>query len=213
MQQQLYYQALPQGASPVVAAVPQSSIQAPIPISVSAPSTISRPAAPTPRPNATSTPRPTATSTPVGSSTTRPGSSVPRPGSAVPRPGTAVPRPITAASNLVRPPGLPQKPVASLQQPPNHLSTSASAPVMSLAGQPSTPRGIKRDRDDHAGMHTGNLVNGAPVGNGYVKGPAVPMPGADIKPIINARAGNAGIRPRPVKKQRMVRSKRCSYYC
>lgn len=126
----------------------------------------------------------------------RPGSTVPRPGSTVPRPGSAVPamKPVGT--------GLPQ------QQPPLHVSTPAEmrpgTPMDVDAGQ----RGKKRERDDALpnGVNpTPNPygANGGTIGNGYANGASngVPRPGA-----INAKAGTGNIRPRPIKKQRMVGS-------
>jgi hypothetical protein len=79
-------------------------------------------------------------------------------------------------------------------------------------------RGKKREREDGhvAGMN--GVVNGlapqsailptgltasaaqAPMTNGYVNGSGVAPP----KMVVNAKAGTAGIRPRPIKKQKMV---------
>jgi len=55
-------------------------------------------------------------------------------------------------------------------------------------------RGTKRERED-------NVVNGSVVGNGH--GLPTTAAGASMM-MIDAKAGVPGVRPRPIKKQRMV---------
>lgn len=65
-------------------------------------------------------------------------------------------------------------------------------------------RGKKRDREDGAAM--GTPVNGVPpVADAYVNGMSVNGIGnGNGMTKVNAKAGSAGVRPRPAKKQRMV---------
>jgi hypothetical protein len=80
-------------------------------------------------------------------------------------------------------------------------------------------RGKKREREDRVvngvvPSHTGVLPTGlaaqpppqALTTNGYGNGIGPP------KLTINSRAGTAGIRPRPTKKQKMVSSFFCSFF-
>ncbi|TFK75206.1 hypothetical protein BDN72DRAFT_868228 [Pluteus cervinus] len=187
---------------PLNGAPSQVPIQAPIPTPASAPST-------TERPPATSTPQPN----PVG--TTKPGSSAPRPGSTVPRPGSVVARPGSIApgstpTNAVRSASGPIKPSGA--QPSPQLPTSVSSPVVANTNGPTNPlngpRGVKRERDETGAVANGTGVNGtAAIMNGAANGTVVAMQGtanaAAPKAIVNARAGIPGVRPRPVKKQRL----------
>ncbi|KAF9449524.1 hypothetical protein P691DRAFT_667328 [Macrolepiota fuliginosa MF-IS2] len=159
--------------------------------------------------NASATPQipqqPTATATPKPVGTPRPISTVPRPGSAVPRPGSAVPRPGSTA---------PQRPTSTAPPFSNVNVKQEPRPTMPLVQVPSamvatpsrtstaTPtsadpsRGKKRERDDPSAGAT--PLNGIPSDsyantNGVVNGMSK----------INAKAGVVGVRPRPVKKQRM----------
>jgi len=212
--QQPYPLPIPSTASPVVHPQP---IQAPIPTSAASGSDLTSrrlsTSAPqrggTPKPGGVSTPRP-ATNDP--SAATRPGSTVTRPGS-VPRPGSTVPRPGSTLPNKpVMQSGQGQVPVKQQQQ-------QAEAPTIMRAGTPMNvdqvqPRGKKREREEVVGMNGVGIMNGvapqsgvtmglavpqaqAPATNGYVNGNGIP------KMIANARAGTAGVRPRPIKKQKM----------
>ena len=148
----------------------------------------------------TSTPR-TASSTSAtngtSNGTTRPGSNVPRPGSTLP-------------NKQLTNPGQGQVPVKQQQQ-------QAEVPTTIMnAGTPMNidQRGKKREREDGNvngivnGVlpHSGVLPTGQPAPppphalttNGYGNGVGPP------KLTVNARAGTAGIRPRPIKKQKMV---------
>jgi hypothetical protein len=132
---------------------------------------------------ASATPRPVGTPRPQASMVPRPGSTVPRPGSAVPRPGSTAPRPSSTAPTL----NIKQEPL-----PPAMVSTPTNASSESL-------RGKKRERED--GIIPVNGVPPPPEStymNGVVNGNGVP------KVPANAKAGLTGVRPRPVKKQRMV---------
>lgn len=166
-------------------------------------------------------PRPGSTTVTNGTSagTMRPGSTVPRPGSAVPRPGSTVPR---SGSTL---PNKPMMHPGQGQVPVKQQLVEAPTTVMRV-GTPMNvdqvqQRGKKREREDGsvAGMngvgvngiapHSGVVVPGlavlpalAPTINGHVNGN-----GNGIEPtkmVPNARAGTASVRPRPIKKQRMV---------
>ena len=55
-------------------------------------------------------------------------------------------------------------------------------------------RGTKRERED-------NVVNGAAVANGHA--PPTTAPSASMM-MVDAKPGFSGVRPRPIKKQRMV---------
>ena len=124
----------------------------------------------------------------------RPKSAVPRPGSTVPRPGSAV------SANKQAGAGLQQQRTAT------PAGVRPSTPMDVDSGQ----RGKKRERDDslpNGGAHVhGNphvVNNGLPNGNGYANG--APNGGVPPRPgIMNAKAGTGNIRPRPIKKQRMV---------
>lgn len=108
----------------------------------------------------------------------RPGSAVPRPKSTVPRPGSTKPT-IVAGQAAVSTPGV----------------TNGSTPLRSgTPMQVDQQRGTKRERED-------NVVNGSLVGNGH--GPPTIAAGASMM-VIDAKAGVPGVRPRPIKKQRMV---------
>jgi len=70
-------------------------------------------------------------------------------------------------------------------------------------------RGLKREREDSMVAHPGagalNGTNQIPISVTPVNG--VPSTtGAVVKPhlVVGAKAGNAGVRPRPLKKPRMV---------
>lgn len=157
----------------------------------------------TPKLGGTSTPRSASTTVTSGTSvgTTRPGSTVPRPGSTLPHKPTIHP-------------GQGQVPVKPQPQ-------QAEVPTTIMrAGTPMNidHRGIKREREEGNVVGMNGLVNGVtppqtgvlPTGlvappppqalttNGYGNGIGPP------KMIVNARAGTAGIRPRPIKKQKMV---------
>lgn len=185
--------------------VPISPVEHPQPIEAPIPTSASG----SHRPSGMSTPRPAGAATPAaianprpGSSTSnvpRPGSAVPRPGSTVPRPGSTVPRPGSAAAtrktaligqDTTRP---------SVQIPggvPSPVKTTA--PLISPTNlYPSEQRGKKRDRDE-VGVVVNTGLGATGNGNAGTNG-VVPS-----KAILNAKAGVAGIRPRPIKKQRMV---------
>lgn len=172
-----------------------------------------KPSAGTPRPSSratNATPGLSNTATPSAGQAGTAGnlSGVPRPGvarprSAVPRPGSTVPRPGSAVSA--------NKQVgAGLQQ--QRTGTPAGARPSTPMDVDSGQRGKKRERDDslpnggahaHGNPHAAN--NGLPNGNGYANG--APNGGMPPRPgIMNAKAGTGNIRPRPIKKQRMVSS-------
>jgi hypothetical protein len=113
-------------------------------------------------------------------------------------------------------PGQGQVPVKQQQQ------VEAPTTIM-RAGTPMNvdqvqQRGKKREREDGNVVGMNGVVNGAvphsgippvalavppaqaPMTNGYVNGNGILPP----KMVVNARAGTAGVRPRPIKKQKMV---------
>lgn len=146
--------------------------------------------------------------------TQRLGSTVPRPtsgpGSAVPRPGSSSTLPKQSSvpvsipdSTFPRPgptkPALPpvQVPVGRVATPSRSAGTATpTSAVQSVFSHPveQEKRGQKRERDDDSVTEG---VNGV----GAVNGSANMSP---PKAILNAKAGMAGIRPRPIKKLRMV---------
>ncbi|KAK2460327.1 hypothetical protein APHAL10511_007716 [Amanita phalloides] len=107
----------------------------------------------------------------------RPSSAVPRPKPIVPRPGSTKP-PITAGQTSTSTSG----------------AVGAGTPLRSgTPMQVDQQRGTKRERDD-------TVVNGAAAGNGQ----GLPTTAIGTSMIIaDAKAGVAGVRPRPIKKQRM----------
>lgn len=145
--------------------------------------------------------------------TQRLGSTVPRPtsgpGSAVPRPGSSSTLPKQSSvpvsipdSTFPRPgptkPALPpvQVPVGRVATPSRSAGTATpTSAVQSVFSHPveQEKRGQKRERDDDSVTEG---VNGV----GAVNGSANMSP---PKAILNAKAGMAGIRPRPIKKLRM----------
>ncbi|KAF9468038.1 hypothetical protein BDZ94DRAFT_1304781 [Collybia nuda] len=127
------------------------------------------------------------------------GSTVPRPGSAVPRPGSTKP---TLAPVQV--------PVGRVSTPFRTGGGSSGAPLRSagtatptnttqnpfISSMDHDKRGKKRDRDGPSGIAVnGLMINGHGAGN---------LVNSHAHQTTNARAGMDGIRPRPVKKQRMV---------
>lgn len=152
-----------------------------------------------------STPRPASTSA-TNVASARPGSTVPRPGSTVPRPGST----------------LPNKPMMQSGQVSVKQQQVETPTAIVRAGTPMNvdvqQRGKKREREDgNVGMNGIGSVNGvtphagvlptglaappvpAPTTNGHVNGNGIAPP----KVVANSRAGTAGVRPRPIKKQRM----------
>ncbi|KAG6909059.1 hypothetical protein DXG01_002212 [Tephrocybe rancida] len=158
----------------------------------------------TPRPGSTA---PLARPTPVTAvppPIQRPGSAVSRPGSAmqtkpaIARPGSTVPRPGSAAAKSALPPV--QTSAARVGTPLRSATTVTPTSALPYQTTFDDRRGTKRERDDlPVPSSTANGLGGTHVnGNGH--GVAVNSP----KAVINAKAGTAGIRPRPLKKQRMV---------
>ncbi|KAF8638269.1 hypothetical protein AX17_002291 [Amanita inopinata Kibby_2008] len=198
-----------QSAQPIHAPVPTA---APARFTAASPKGIATPraaGASTPRPGGT-TPRPvprpgTTTATPVkaqvqaGSAA----SAVPRPGSAVPRPGSTKP-PIkptgppsaltTAASNVVH---------TTAPVPTRPGSTGArTGPVkVSTPLRSGTPMQVDQQRGKKREREREDVVNGVTIGNGHGPPPASTMTAP--KAAIDAKAGVVGVRPRPIKKQRM----------
>lgn len=161
-----------------------------------------------------STPRSAA----VGGGTPRPGSSVARPGSSVSRVGTPAAPPVQAIPNstkssIARPGSAAPRPApgvvtAGLTSRPGSARPSPIVPSQAASiPHGDMPRGQKRQREEGAQVNgqpvaangNGNgMVNGGTNGVGYPVGAGLPP-----KPVIGAKAGSGGVRPRPVKKQRM----------
>ncbi|RXW17290.1 hypothetical protein EST38_g8566 [Candolleomyces aberdarensis] len=207
-QQQQQGQQQEQTAQPPAPGVP---LQAPVPTTAPVTSFKSQGSG-TPLGNP-STPR----SAVVSGGTPRPGSTVPRPGSTISRPGTAsgtpAATPVQPVQSAAKPP-VPRpgstvpRPGSTIQGlPPRPPSTHPAPPVTSMkVSTPygDQPRGQKRPRDE---ANPGQMTNGSN-GNGALNGTSngtAPVSGGVVppKPFLSAKAGSAGVRPRPVKKQRV----------
>ncbi len=144
--------------------------------------------------SASHTPQPTPTpiqapipSTPASLAAQRTGT--PRPVSAVPRPGSVKPHlpPVQVTGLNGRTSG--GTPRTATPHPLSAPPVSAS----SLAAQQQVPRVKKRERDDSVSI------------SNKIAPPQSMNSNIPPKAIINAKAGIPGARPRPIKKQRMVR--------
>ncbi|KAJ4477212.1 hypothetical protein J3R30DRAFT_3703473 [Lentinula aciculospora] len=187
---------------------PAASTPLPAPIPTSATSSFSNSAS-MPRPsNLSSTPRPTGPGTPRPHPTT---ASAIRPGSAkpglqpvqIPGPGIRVATPLRTATPTGPHP---------LSAPP--LSASSISPPVSFAAQSppnalniAAPRGKKRERDESmAAPANGNAATQVHL-NGIGNANAGAISNIASRPIVGARVGNNGVRPRPIpppmKKQRI----------
>ena len=146
-------------------------------------------------PNAVTTPRPTGASTPRPSlNATRPSAPMTVPAvapipvkveaqptlvqNAVPRPKSTVPRP-----------GSTKPPIVAGQAAVTGTPHRSGTPM-----QVDQQRGMKRERED-------NVVNGTAVGNGHA--PPTTAASASMM-MVDAKPTFSGVRPRPIKKQRMV---------
>ncbi|KIL67626.1 hypothetical protein M378DRAFT_268788 [Amanita muscaria Koide BX008] len=123
------------------------------------------------------------------STASRPESALPRLKSSVPRPGSTKP-PVASVPTALAP---------SLAKPALNVPVPNAAPVdpplrSGTPMQVDQQRGIKRERED-------GFVNGVTVGHGP---PATTITNAPSTVVVDAKAGIAGVRPRPIKKQRMV---------
>ncbi|TEB34805.1 hypothetical protein FA13DRAFT_1753727 [Coprinellus micaceus] len=149
---------------------------------------------------------PTPRSAAVSGGTPRPGSTVPRPGSTASRVGTPAATPVQTVSNAVkssipRPgsvvprPGSTAPGMINTAVPPRPGSVKPSPVVASTPQGDMIARGVKRPREESGGQQMVN-GNGTGVTNGAGNGTLPP------RPILNAKAGTPGVRPRP-KKQRI----------
>ena len=148
--------------------------------------------------------------------TQRPGSTAPGPasgpGSAVHRPGSSSTLPKQSSVPVSIPESAPPrpspaKPAIPPVQVPGRVGTplrsaGTATPISAMQGGFPHPvdqekRGKKRERDDTGSV--GDGLNGVGAVNGGVNNNPNPQ-----KPILSAKAGMAGIRPRPMKKLRMV---------
>ncbi|KDQ59198.1 hypothetical protein JAAARDRAFT_33930 [Jaapia argillacea MUCL 33604] len=172
-------------------------------------------AVPTPAPSgAVSTPGPSHTVPTPASTSGVPvhRSNTPRPGALHPGTGQPPGRVATpASSNTPRPQPTSSHPLPTIPAPiarPPGINQHASTPSSNSTAARATPdpfnRGKKRERDEsstpvvhsnqpHPGSGVPSLQNGTTV-NGT---------GHNAKPIVSARAGVPGARPRPIKRQRM----------
>jgi hypothetical protein len=167
----------------------------PQPTSTSSPPTTSTPQINRPaHAGSTATPRPGSTVPSMPTPIQRPGSTAPtisRPGSTIPRPGST--KPALNKPTIQVPVGRVGTPLKSGigQDTPIRSPATMTPQIPSSNTWPMDPerRGIKREREDSSPAQ----LNGAHVVNGNG-----PMNTSTIK------AGNASVRPRPIKKQRMV---------
>ncbi|KAF5382009.1 hypothetical protein D9615_004376 [Tricholomella constricta] len=194
--QKLQVQAQNQAALAASVAPPQP-IQAPVPTSATA-SSFHRPLHTSVFNAVPGVQRPSSTVPVPGSTATkpaiaRPGSTVPRPGSTVSRPGSAKPTVTPVQVPLGRVSTPLRSGVVGPGTPLRTTVTPASANPYQLSID-SDKRGKKRERDDVT--VAGNVIGATNV-NGNIAATNPP------KAVLNAKAGTAGIRPRPIKKQRM----------
>ncbi|KAG6851091.1 hypothetical protein H0H93_000971 [Arthromyces matolae] len=155
--------------------------------------------------------RPPQSAIPVSNGTPRPGSTAPL---AQPTTVTAVPTHQSVASSpsstisksAVPRPGstkpLPQVQTSAVRVSTPLRSATTATPTSAQPYQTTfdDKRGMKRERDDvPPAPPTNGLVT--PHINGVGNGNGVPV--NPTKAVVNAKAGSAGIRPRPLKKQRM----------
>ncbi|KAJ6619798.1 hypothetical protein B0H10DRAFT_2025071 [Mycena sp. CBHHK59/15] len=125
-------------------------------------------------------------------------SPAPRPSIGTPRPGTAAgtPRPRPSLPPVVVPGrvGTPQRTGTGAGTPTSALRTGTPTSAFPRTTTPMSARGQKREREQDGG------ANGVPPPQGTQNGVA---PRAPVPVIVGAKAGIAGARPRPIKKQRM----------
>ena len=185
-----------------------SPVTQPLPIQVSIPTSATGPTfrptdAPTPRTGGTTTPR-----SALASGTPRPGSHVLKSGSTNPKSGSTVdPRPVPRPGSTA-PVSAPPPPTARPTLPPVQVPTARVGTPLRTAtptsAHPIDQRGKKRERDDSIGVGINGLpINGVSKENGVG---AAPVNGNGIASnnVVNAKPGTGTIRPRPIKKQRMV---------
>ena len=82
-----------------------------------------------------------------------------------------------------------------------HTPIPTPAPTPGAGAPANATRGLKREREESVGQ-----MNGGGPGQAQTPGVTVVTNGWS-KPaatVVNAKAGNAGVRPRPIKKQRVV---------
>ena len=110
-----------------------------------------------------------------------------------PTPGAAPPRTSTPQPGGLKPPPTHQQPSQARGLTPVGIGTPQS--VSTPAPQAATPvaRGVKREREDTGLQMSGNVPQGA-----------YGQDGAKSE-LRGTKAGNAGVRPRPIKKARLVR--------
>ncbi|KAJ3997406.1 hypothetical protein F5050DRAFT_1878619 [Lentinula boryana] len=207
VQMQAQSQASTQQPSPAAS----TPIQAPVPTSATSTS-FSNTTSTTRTSNISSTPRPTGTNTPRPHLTTGAPPMV-RPASAkpglqpvqIPGPGIRVTTPLrTATPTGPHPLSAPPLSASSISPP---VSFAAPPPPLTALNVAAPPRGKKRERDESmpTPSQNGTAVNQPNLSSNPANLGATPN--LTPKAVIGARAGNHGVRPRPIpppmKKQRL----------
>ncbi|ESK94679.1 hypothetical protein Moror_14315 [Moniliophthora roreri MCA 2997] len=198
---------LPQKPLPTTTPRPSPHVH-PQPSGTAAHSSSSTPAPTIPRPSSTS-----ANAVPGGVHNLNQKPHVPSPVQ-IPGPGTRAATPLRTATptSATAPHPLSAPPLSASSIGSASVTLPGTAPVAANQQQ-QPPRGKKREHDDSVSMQQSSYglpappqsqpsANGTYGTNGvaqYQQAPAQ-QPG---KPIIGARAGNNGVRPRPIKRQRM----------
>ncbi|KAL4251347.1 Mediator of RNA polymerase II transcription subunit 19 [Abortiporus biennis] len=151
--------------------------------------------------------------TPIGVPASTPGGpGHPPVRSNTPRPGTSTTHRPSPISHQSQPPGrvpnglntphVVSTPVSSAG-PPHQVTTPAATPH-AISDGTGVKRGVKREREDSVSGTNGGGLNGNAHHGVQIPMSATPVNGtARPQIVVNAKAGNAGIRPRPIKKARM----------
>jgi hypothetical protein len=142
--------------------------------------------------------------------------------SSTPKPGLGTPRPGSTIGSVSAAPGAGSnggsRPISAVPRP----GSATSKPATQSQGQLGTPvttrttlmevdqqRGKKREREESTTVVNGAHANGLPGINGYMNGGANGISNGlpqqkQIPVALNSKAGTGNVRPRPIKKQRMV---------
>ncbi|KAI0762054.1 hypothetical protein BC629DRAFT_1544646 [Irpex lacteus] len=162
------------------------------------------------------TPGPTAVSTPGAAPAAQPSQAHPRHGSQPPsklsvstpsqppQQTSSQPSGITPAGvGTPRPVGTPVPPPGTTA-PGRHtpIPTPAPTPGGQTAGAGDNRRGVKREREDSVTQLNGTTVSAQGPAPGVTVSTNGPAKTTGV--VLNAKAGSGGVRPRPLKKQRMV---------
>ncbi|KAG6813400.1 hypothetical protein H0H92_011378 [Tricholoma furcatifolium] len=142
--------------------------------------------------------------------TSRPGSAAPSPSKAAstPRPGSTVPRPGSAAAHAksTLPPVQTSTTIPRVSTPLRSATTATPTSSQPYQTTFDDRRGVKREREDSGpppGSASQPPINGVGVPHVNGHGNGLGLVNNVPKVVMNAKAGTAGVRPRPVKKQRM----------